>query len=218
MATHLQINIKKLNRLFFELSTKVEKMYQDTVLALQTMDTELAQSVIDRDPEIDQLEIELEEECLKSLALHQPVAVDLRYIVAILKSNNDLERIGDLTTNIAERCQQMALLKAPGIKYVIQETADQVGQMLSQSIKAVLQRNTDLAIKICEMDARVDQLHGSMYRLVQEDLEKSTVNIASAMNYISISRFLERIADHSTNIAEDVIYMIHGNIVRHQFK
>jgi len=216
MKWHLQREIDKLKKKILSLGAMVEERVRMAIEAHAKRDGDLAKKIIEADREIDTLEVEMEEECLKILALHQPVAVDLRFITAIIKINNDLERIGDEAVNIAQRVE--IITKRPPVKVPFDFTimAEKTEDMLKGSLDAMVNLDADLAYKICLMDDEVDEIHRSIYDKIKEALHHETNNTGVLMNLFLISRHLERIADHATNIAEDVIYMIEGKISRHR--
>ncbi len=216
MSIHLQLEIRHLQRLLLGLGGSVEQMVGDAVRALEQKDTVLARQVVTRDDMIDRAEVEIEEECLKALALYQPVATDLRCIVTVLKINNDLERIADLAANIAERAVNLVELPPPVLEFDFQEMAQKVRRMLNRSLDSLVRRDAEMARLVMEADDRVDAMHGSIYRLVSTAAAAHPEHTIGFLQMLSISRNLERIADHATNIAEDVIYMLEGEIVRHQ--
>jgi phosphate transport system protein len=211
----LKRDIEKLKSNILSLSAVVEEAVQKAMLATERRDPVLAQSVIQGDRRIDVLEVELEEECLKILALHQPVAMDLRFIIAILKINNDLERTGDLAANIAERAIYLADHKEVAPPPTLSELADKTQGMLHKSLDALVNTDTALAEQVLATDDEVDSLHRGMYGRVQKRAEENPKEIAGLFQWLSVSRYLERIADQATNIAEDVIYMMEGEIIRH---
>ncbi len=217
MTTHFFREVDRFKRAVLELSALVEQRLAEAVQALETRDAELARKVMDGDAEVDQREVDVEEDCLKILALHQPVAVDLRFVVAVLKINSDLERIGDLAVNIAELALFLAEQKQVSVALPFAPMAARVRVMVAQSLDALVNMNAELAREVCEMDDVVDTMNREMYEIVKTQLQdtgaKPNVNIL--LHLLSASRHLERIADHATNIAEDVIYMIEGRIVRH---
>lgn len=215
MSQHLQNEIQKLKRSILTLGKMVEDSVELAVTALSKRDELLAQKVIDMDEGIDRSEVDLEEDCLKILALHQPVANDLRYVVAVLKINNDLERIGDLAVNIAERAIRLAKHPGVSIPFDFVNMASKVQNMLRNCLKAVVNMDTKVAGEVSNSDDEVDDLHSNVYDIVADCIRKDVDNINSYIQFIVISRALERIADHATNIAEDVVYMIEGEIVRH---
>lgn len=218
MPVHLQTAIENLKKKILSLSAVVEENFQDSVKSISSRDYELAQKVIEKDVEIDTLEVELEEECLKILALHQPVAIDLRFIIAVLKINNDLERIGDEAVNIAERGAFLATRGPVGIEFSFDEMSRKVQFMLQRSLDALVHLDPEIARKVCALDDEVDEMNHGFFVKVKEAIRKDLTNIDSLVHILGISRHLERIADHATNIAEDVIYMIEGIIARHHLK
>ncbi len=214
-AIHLEKAINELKRLILHLGTDVEESVRLSVQSLTQRKSEQAKQVIDADYEIDQREVFVEEECLKILALHQPVANDLRLIIAILKINNDLERIGDLSVNIAERAVYLSNEARVDLPFDLQDMAEKVRSMLKQSLDALVNRDEKLAHQVCEADDAVDDLNREMYRCVEQAIKKDPDNLNSYIQLLSASRYLERMADHATNIAEDVIYLVTGEIIRH---
>ena len=215
MAKHLEAEMNKLRNNLLSLTAIVDDSVKKSVQALQTLSKPLAKEVLKLDDLIDQREVEIEEDCLKILALHQPVAIDLRYLIGVLKMNNDLERIGDLAVNISERT--LYILKEPTIDapFDISEMATKTFEMLKKSIDALITMDSELAKEVIFMDDQVDALNKAMYDLVYVAIKKHPENVASLLNYLSASRHLERMADYTTNIAEDVIYMTEGTIIRH---
>jgi phosphate transport system protein len=217
MASHLQRAIDRLMKMLVALSAKVEESVKRSIRALDESDMELARQVIKNDRDIDRQEIDVEEECLKILALHQPVAVDLRYIVAVLKINNDLERIGDLAQNISQNVTR--ILEAPlnmrAQHFDLQGIYNNAREMLKNSLDAVVKQDADMAEKVLKADDEVDRLNREFAQEVIEEVKKNPEKAYVLHQYINISRHLERIADHATNIAEDVIYLIKGDIIRH---
>ncbi|MFQ6609175.1 MAG: phosphate signaling complex protein PhoU [Fidelibacterota bacterium] len=215
MTRHLQREIERLKKLILSVGTMVEESLRNSVLALSRRDPELAKKVIRGDSEIDLLEVEVEEECLKILALYQPVAIDLRFIISVLKINNDLERIGDLASNIAKRANALAVKQPIPIPQSIPQMTEIVQSMLKDSLDSLVNIDNKLAENVCKADDKVDQIHSAMYQKVQELITSDVENIDLYIQLLGISRYLERAADHMTNIAEDVIYMIGGEIHRH---
>ncbi|MCP4197491.1 MAG: phosphate signaling complex protein PhoU [Proteobacteria bacterium] len=207
--------INKLKDRFLLLGGEVEKSLRLALQAIEEGDEVLAQKVISGDRNIDLMEVDLEEECLKILALHQPVASDLRFIITVLKVNNDIERIGDHAVNLAEHA--IALVDGPVLSFPFDYTtmSNRTTEMLKKSLDAFVQQNTTVAREVLAADDEVDEINRSMYRLVEEEMRKNPDRIGYLMNFIGISRCLERIGDLSTNIAEDVIYLVSGEIVRH---
>lgn len=216
MAKHLQREIENLKKKLLALSARVETAVRDATLSIEKRDVDLAQKIIDNDIDIDNTEVDVEEDCLKILALHQPVAIDLRFIVAVLKINNDLERIGDLAVNIAERAAYLADQPKVNISLDFIDMAHNAQSMLKKSLDALINHDAKLAHKVCASDDVVDAMNREMYLKVQKAIQTNPNQIESLTHLLSASRHLERIADLATNIAEDVIYMIDGQIVRHK--
>ncbi len=216
MSVLLNKEIEHLKKKTLSLSTYVEENLQRAVKSLETRDIVLANTAIETDVIIDQMEIDVEEECLKILALHQPVAVDLRYLVATLKINNDLERIGDLAVNIAERAAFLATQPKTDFPFDFSNMAKKAQAMVTQSLNALINIDADLAREVLSKDDEVDAIHRAMYEQVSESIKRNPDNLNCFIHLLTVSRNLERIADHATNIAEDVIYMIEGAIIRHK--
>ena len=194
----------------------MEDKVQRAVEAFTTRDDILAACVVDEDNDVDQMEVDIEEECLKLLALYQPVATDLRFIIAVLKINNDLERIGDEAVNIAERSLFLAQHEPVGDFFDFTDMAQKTQAMLRRSLDALVSLDPDLARAVGAADDEVDELNRQMYLLVQQAMRRQPEKIEQFIHYLSTSRHLERIADYATNIAEDVVYMIEGEVVRHK--
>jgi phosphate transport system protein len=215
MSKHLHRELAKIKKQTLSLGALVEERARTAVLAVETRDADMAQKVIDSDWEVDEMEIEIEEECLKVLALYQPVAVDLRFLVATIKINNDLERIGDEAVNIAERLVVMA--KRPPMTFLFDYTpmAEKVQAMLKMSLDALVHLDVQLALNVITMDDEVDAIQVQAYDRIKEALKEFPDRVGYLINLLLVSRHLERLADHSTNIAEEVVYLIEGNIVRH---
>ena len=216
MPKHLLREIENLKRELLALGAMVELSVREATLAIEKRDGALARDVIDKDIKIDQKEVEVEEDCLKVLALHQPVAIDLRFIIAVLKINNDLERIGDLAVNIAERAVFLATQPKADISFDFTGMALKAQTMLKKSLDALVNLNADLARDCLASDDEIDYMNRQMYIIVQEAICAHPEQAESLIHLLSSSRHLERIADHATNIAEDVIYMIEGEIIRHK--
>jgi phosphate transport system protein len=216
MSLHLQRDLEALKKELLQLGNLVESAINSAILALHNREPALADRVLQIEIEINEKEVLIEEECLKMLALHQPVAVDLRFIVAVLKVDNDLERMGDFAKNIARRAQVLAHLKPiPLSSDFVIELPDLVRTMVRKSLDSLVALDVELARNVIRMDTRVDQINAAMYgevqRLIEEDVSRTEV----ALNLLSCSRHMERIADLSTNISEDVLFMVEGKVIRH---
>ena len=216
MTKHLQRDLDHLRKEILTMGSLVEEAINKSINALVQRLPDVAREVIDTDDHIDQKEVEVEEECLKLLALHQPVAIDLRFIITCLKVNNDLERMGDLAVNIAERAAFLARHPKLALPVDFTRMADQVRTMVRESLDALVRNDTALARRVIELDDAVDRDHRQVFVLLQEAMSRDAAIIKRVIPLLSSSRYLERIADHATNICEDVIFMIDGDIIRHR--
>ena len=217
MSRHLQRDLDQLKKDILQLGNLVETAINNAIISLNDRRPELAEQVIEEENRIDEKEVSIEEECLKVLALHQPVAMDLRFIVVVLKVNNDLERMGDFAVNIAKRAiflSSEAPISSP-IEFTEKMSVD-IRTMVSNSLDAMVKLDVDLARSVIAMDNEVDDINRQMYVEFQTLVENDPSTIKSALGLLSTSRYLERIADLATNIAEDVIFMVEGEVIRHQ--
>ncbi len=215
MERHLQREIDTLKRRLLALSAEVENDVRMAVRAVEDRDPSLADTVLRRETQVNSTEVEVEEECLKILALYQPVAADLRYIIAVLKINQDLERIGDLAEHIAERA--LFLCRQPRLEqsFRLAPMADRAQAMLKNVLDAFVTLDAAAARAICAADDEIDALHREIFEQVRNAVVANPLLFENLLQILHISRHLERIADHATNIAEDLIYLIEGRIVRH---
>jgi phosphate transport system protein len=211
----MQQELDSLKKMLLELSAEVEGRVKQSVQALLTGDHKLAIKVKVGDALIDNMEIELEEECLKILALHQPVATDLRFIVSVLKINNDLERVADLAVNIAERAIDLEGIPKLKCPYDIATMAELTEKMLKMALDSLVESDTDLARQTIRLDDDVDNMHRANFTSIKEAIRKEIQDLEGLVLYLSISRYLERMADLATNISEDVVYQVDGEIIRH---
>ena len=216
MSRHFEKEIEKLKKKVLHLSAMVEENLTLAVKAVTDRDSELARQIIDVDDDIDDMEADVEEECLKILALHQPVAIDLRFIIAVLKINNDLERIGDLAGNIAKRTTGLAQWETREVPFDLPKMLAQAVTMVKKSTDALIMMDTRLAHEVCASDDIMDEMHRLAFMAVQQEIQAKPDRVEYYVLLLSVSRILERIADHATNIAEDVIYMVDGEIIRHR--
>jgi phosphate transport system protein len=215
MSLHLQREMEQLKKHVLSLCALVEDQVETAVRSLVERDAELARSVERRDAEIDRREVEVEEECLKTLALYQPVAVDLRFVVSVLKMNNDLERIGDLAVNIARKAVSFAEKPPTEIPFDLTGMWENARAMLRDSIDSLVNRDAALANSVCARDDEVDQKKRQIRKKAEQWMVAQPQNVPALLALLAVSRSIERIADHATNIAEDVLYMIEGRIARH---
>ncbi len=215
MRVHMQREIERLKQQVMALSAEVESDLRTAVRAFEDREPTLAQIVLDREAVTNAMEVDVEEECLKILALYQPVAADLRYIVAVLKINHDLERIGDLGVHIAERGLFLSQKPKIDVPFPVGQMADRSQAMLKKVLDAFANLDGAAALEVCAADREVDQIHREIFQRVKEAVTRNPQMFEPLLQILHISRFLERIADHATNIAEDLIYLIEGRIVRH---
>lgn len=207
--------IERLKKQILALSAQVEENVILAVKALRERDEELARQVEASDADIDAAEVEVEEEALKILALYQPVAHDLRFLSTVLKINNDLERIGDLAANIAKRARRMCTFDALPIPGELHQMAGHARDMVRDSLNAFVNLDDDLAASVRDHDEIVDDLCKQVAAFVEEQIRANPDNTRYYLHMLTASRNLERIGDHATNVAEDVLYLIQGIIVRH---
>lgn len=215
MTLHLQRDLEAVKSQLLDMGGLVEKVSNQAITALQERDTELSAGVHELDLTIDQQEVKIEEECLKILALHQPVATDLRFVVCIMKVNNDLERMGDLAINIAERASYLSSHEPLGVPLDFHRMAELALEMVKESLSALLNLDTHLARKVLAKDDEVDEINRQMFEILEEIMLKDPTTIRRAIHLLSASRHLERIADLATNIAEDVVFLVEGEVIRH---
>jgi phosphate transport system protein len=215
MSVHLQREIDRVKKDILALCAIVENQVQMAVQALLDRDPELARTVQERDDEIDHREVEVEEECLKILALHQPVAIDMRFIISAMKINNDLERIGDLAVNIARKAMTFMEETQMEIRFDIAGMWEKTQAMLNDSLDALVNMDSALAADVCRRDDEVDRVKHDIRVDIEEAIRRDPEQVRPLMRLLAVSRNLERIADCATNIAEDVIYMSEGRIIRH---
>ncbi len=216
MQRHFDEELKSLNAQILKMGAMTEEAIMESVKALKQQDKELALKVVNSDKQVDMMELEIEERCLEMLALHQPAAIDLRFITTALKLNNELERIADLAVDVAQRVLEIVdkpllkpLVDIPKLCVIAQN-------MVRQSIDAFVNRDIELARKVVLSDSEADKLKSLVQNeLVNDFMAKDGSTAPRAVPLLLIARHLERICDHATNIAEDVIYMVQAKVVKH---
>lgn len=213
---HLQRDLDHLKKQILTMGAMVEEATNKAITALVDRRPELAQEVMVGDNEIDDSEVMIEGECLKVLALHQPVAKDLRFVICVMKVNNDLERMGDLAINIAERASYLTNEPPIGVPLDFGRMAETVRGMVRDSLDALVNLDTKVARAVCSHDDLVDDINRDMYVQLQEVMRNDVDTIERAVHTLSASRHLERIADLATNIAEDVVFLVEGDVIRHR--
>jgi len=215
MTTHLQRDLGVLRKDILHLGGLVEEALRRATAAFQQRRRDLAERVIENDTTIDELELRVDDDCVKLLALHQPVAGDLRYITAAMKINNDLERIGDLASNMAQRALDLIERPAYDIPVDFHPMAEKVRAMLRDSLGALIKSDPDLAREVCTRDDEIDLMHAEHFHRLEAVMKAHPEMIESAVLHMSVSRNLERIADLATNIAEDVVFLVEAVVIRH---
>ena len=210
--------LKSLKEKLLEMAARAEEQIALAIRGLSDREEKLACRVLDREEAVNLLDIEIDEMCLRLLALRQPLATDLRFITSAMKISADLERIGDLAVNIAERT--IDLLKAPQLKPLIDipSMAQMAQEMVRDALNAFVNGDDKLARDVCERDDKIDQLNGQVFRELLTYMMEDPGTIGRAVDLILVGRHLERIADHATNIGEDVIYMVRGRMIKHHIE
>ena len=208
----------RLKESILRLAGEVESRLIDVLKALAERDTERLRAIEDLDNEIDEREVLIEEECLKILALHQPVAKDLRFVVAVLKINSDIERVGDIVINIADRGIRMAAFPVQPFQAELMEMSRLARIMLKQSIDALVALDSQKALDVIRQDDAVDKLNANIIKAVVTEIAQGTNGKAPEALLLTygMARDIERIGDHAANIAEDVVYLVDGSIIRHK--
>jgi phosphate transport system protein len=213
----LQRKIEKLKEDLLTMAEKVKERLAMSILAIRDRNIEMATTVIDGDSEINRSELEIEESCLAILALHQPVAMDLRLITGVFKIANQLERIGDLAVNIAETAILMASEKPLDVPSEYFIMAEKTQAMLSKALAAFTRMDEDMAVEILSDDDEIDMMKHKLHSNLEERLTREIDRRRVLIHLFLVSRHLERIADHATNIAEDVVYMVTGELVGYDY-
>jgi phosphate transport system protein len=215
MERHLDQDFDFIRQLVLRMGGLVESMIADSMKALVERDNPRAEGVIRTDKEVDILEKEIDEHCLTTFARYQPTAVDMRFLAAVMKLVNDLERMGDSAVNIAQAA--IVVNQEPPLKPYIDlpRMSSQVQKMVRDSLDSFVQKNTRLAVDICKRDDEVDGLYKQLFRELLTFMIEDPKTVSRALHLLLIARNLERIADHATNISEDVIYYVDGRDIRH---
>ncbi len=215
MERHMDQALTDVRQLLLRMGAQVEEMVAGSVQALVDRDTERSQGIVEQDTEIDQMQIDIDRACETIMATQQPTAVDMRFLVAVMKINTDLERIGDLAVNI---CRSVAMLnELPPLKpYVdLPRLTQFVRDMVKGSLDSLVDRDTDLAVRVCRDDDQVDAMYEQLFRELLTYMIEDPKNVTRGLQLLFICRDLERVADHATNIAEDVIFFVEGKDIRH---
>lgn len=216
MSIHLTRDLDNLHRSLLSMGALVEEMIHQAVAELAEPSYEKAVALAEKDDEIDRRDVQIEEDCLKILALHQPVATDLRRITTVLKISGELERVADLGVHIAERACGLIARPDVAVPETLQEMAQMAVEMLHRSIDAYVELDSELARQVCADDRTVDQWNREIIEELTGLMKRAPDTVEPAMHLFSASRHVERVADHATNIAEDVVYLVEGEIIRHR--
>ncbi|MBT4162679.1 MAG: phosphate signaling complex protein PhoU [Gammaproteobacteria bacterium] len=216
MSKHLEKDLVRLSDRISELGSLVVDSTVKCMVMLQNFDQMIADEILRTEDHINKTEVDIEEECLKVLALHQPVAGDLRFLIVVLKVNNDLERMGDQVVNIAERIKFLADKERVVADLDFTSMGEISSKMVNQAVSSLVRRDSASAREVLAMDDELDALHARSYRVLQEAMKQNPEIVTSAVSYLTISANLERLGDLATNIAEDIIFMEEGEVIRHQ--
>lgn len=216
MTAHFVNQLDDLRRRSLRMAGQVEDIVQEACEALQQPGTALARRVLTRDTEVDSEEVAVETDVVRLMALYQPVGADLRLLCTILKVNNDLERIADCAVNIAERSRHQEVQPLAERSAGLKQMVPIVQQILQNAIQAYRAEDTDVARRVLPADHQVDELYGKIVRSIVTEAPQAPERMAAFLDLLSVAKNLERIADHATNIAEDVVFLSTGNIVRHR--
>ena len=215
MSIHLQRDLDHLRKDILQLGSLVRESTLKSIELFNTQALSLAEEVNTLELHIDELEVEIEENCLKILALHQPVAIDLRFIVVVMKVNNDLERMGDQAVNIAKRVTSLMKEESHTFELPLDAMTDTVQDMVALSLEALVNQDPDLARRVVQIDDLLDDLNAKNYQALRAGVEETPALFSQAMSLATVSSNLERIGDLCTNIAEEVIFMVEGKVIRH---
>ena len=212
---HFEDELDRLKECLVRMAGLAEEQVDTAVEALLARDLERAEQVLDRDPEIDELEVSIDNQAISLLALQQPMARDLRFITMAMKIGNDLERVGDHAVNIAHALSY--IVESPPLPQLpeLEEMTGLSTEMLNDALNAFVQADSELARSIGRRDDRVDELHENVFRIVLTHMMEDPRKIGAGIDMILVSRNLERIADLATNIAEDVVFMVEGQSIKH---
>ncbi len=217
MSIHLKRDLDAIHRDLLSMCALVEEMIHKAIDGLAEANDESASELAEKDNAIDEFDVQIEEDCLKILALHQPVAIDLRRITTVMKISGELERVGDLGVHIAERVTSLDSGVEISVLDRLREMAKIALEMLHATIDAYVALDCDKAREVCGRDDVVDELNREIIDDLVHSMKANPRSIETAMHLFSASRHLERVADHATNIAEDVVYLVEGVIIRHRY-
>jgi len=216
VARHFDRDLENLKTRLLRMGGTVEDLIARSLEALRNRDEKMVAEALRIEDEIDAEEVVIEEECLKLIALYQPVAGDLRFIASVLKINAELERMGDLATHISERARDLARQPGASLPLDLSAMASDAQAMVRRSLEALISQDAKIAMEVMASDDAVDEHHKHMFSQVVSEIHRDPTKAESMLEMLSVSRYLERIGDSATNIAEDVYYLVEGTIIRHQ--
>ena len=215
MARHFEMELDQLRTMLIRMGSLVEEQIECGVKAVTEADESLAKLVIERDKKVDEYDNAIDQQCMRIFALAQPVAIDLRLLMAALKINNELERIGDIAVNLAERVPPLISFKEMVQSTRLREMAHAAREMVKGAIDSFVNNDPGLADKVLKSDDLIDSIDQQMFQLMVSKMKESPKFIEPAVHLVILSRHLERLADHATNIAEDVIFLVNARIIKH---
>ena len=215
MERHFEKDLEELKERLLWMGSLAERAVHQAIHSVLDADEKLAHTVLDEEPAINELQLEIDDRVVQLLALYQLMAADLRFVLAVARINNDLERIGDQAVNIAQSAQR--IVRHPRVKpYVdLPRMSELAEEMMRDSLNALVRKDVDLAKDVLKRDDQVDQLRDQIFRELLSYMMGDSAVVFAAFELILVAKNLERIGDHATNIAEDVIYMVVGSDVRH---
>lgn len=216
MTAHFVTLLDQLRRRSLRMASHVEDIVQEAVESVFTADESLARRVITRDAEVDNDEVEVEAEVIRLMALYQPVGSDLRLLCTVLKVNSDLERISDCAVNIAERARHLEVQALATRNTTLQQMCPLVRRLLRNAVHAYSMEDGEVARKLREQDDEIDECYANIVKQIIRDAAADSGQMAGYLDVLSVAKNLERLADHAINIAEEVIYLTTGTIIRHQ--
>lgn len=215
MYRHFDIELEQLKERVTAMGHMVEEQLEGAIQALLARDVEKAMAIIARDHQVNAMEVGIDEECIRMIALHQPEARDLRFIITAMKIITDLERMSDLAANVCERAVELKDEPPVPIPDAITTMAEIGREMLKGALDAFVNKNTAEAMRVCREDERVNLIYRDLVRSMVQDLARDPDRISPVIRLLFLSRSLERFADHATNVAEIIVYLVEGKVIRH---
>ncbi len=212
---HFDVELEQLKERVTAMGHMVEEQLEGAMQSLASRDVEKANAIIARDHQVNAMEVGIDEECIRMIALHQPEARDLRFIITAMKIITDLERMSDLAANICERVVELKDEPPVPIPQAINAMAEISREMLRAALDAFVSKNTTEALRVCREDERVNVIYRELVRSIVQDLSRDPDRISPVIRLLFVSRSLERFADHATNVAEIIVYLVEGKVIRH---